>query len=264
MPWYLWNLEPGLLTVLVLQTWFYLACVGPLRHLIPDSARVARRQIVFFLGGTLALVVALISPVDTLGSYLLTMHMVQHMLLTMLAPPLLLLGTPAWLLRPLVRLPLVRDLARAVTHPVLAFFAANLIFAAWHFPRLYDATLQSLPIHILEHAMFFFSAVLMWWPLVSPMEELPPLSPPLQCVYLFLQTLPPTILGAIITFANFLLYPSYLNVPRVWGLSIMDDQQLAGLIMWVPGSLIYFVILTFIFIRWLESDEKRPRRTTAS
>jgi putative membrane protein len=256
---YTWNWEPGLLIGLAAQAGAYLACVGPLRSRFPGSAPVSRARVQTFLLGSLVLFIALVSPLDTLGDgYLLSAHMVQHMLITLVAPPLMLIGTPPWLFRPLLRLPLALPIGRLLTNPLVAFFAYNITFSLWHVPRYYEATLQSLPIHILEHALFFGTAALTWWPIFSPLNELPRLPDPLQCLYLFFQSLPPTILGALITFSSSILYPTYARAPRLWGLSPEIDQQAAGLIMWIPGALVFLAVLTVVWFRWLGREDYEP------
>ncbi len=252
---YSWNLEPTLILGLLAQAGAYVAFIGPLRHWFPDSAPVSRSQIQLFMLGVLTLFVALVSPVDTLGEQLLTMHMVQHMLLTLVAPPLLLAGTPRWLFRPLLRLPFALPIGRLITSPLVVFIVFNVAFAIWHVPAYYDRAVESLPVHILEHVIFIVTATLTWWPIFSPMDELPASQPIVQCAYLFFQTLPPTILGAMLTFASAPLYRSYAEAPGIWGLDPLTDQQLAGLLMWVPGSLIFFAVMSVIFIRWMNRDE---------
>ena len=110
--------------------------------------------------------------------------------------------------------------------------------------------------------MFFATATLTWWPIFSPLDELPRLPEPAQCLYLFLESLPPTILGAVITFASSALYPTYAAAPRVWGLSPLVDQQLGGLIMWIPGGLVFFAVMSVIFISWLNRDEREQSHDT--
>lgn len=255
-----WNWEPSLLIGLALQAGAYLVCVGPLRRLFPGSAPVPTTQIQIFLLGTLTLFIALVSPLDALGDdYLLSAHMVQHLLLALAAPPLLLLGTPRWLLRPAVSFQLGRSIGRLVTHPLFAFMSFNIIFALWHVPRYYEAALQDQTIHIIEHITFFGAATLTWWPVFSPLDELPALPQGGQVLYLFFQSLPASILGAVITFADTPLYPTYASAPRVWAdLSVMSDQQLGGLLMWIPGGLVFFVVLTIIFFRWFNDEEYEP------
>jgi putative membrane protein len=238
----------------------YMACRGPLRKRFAEAAPVSRIRSQLFLIGVLTLFVAVVSPLDTLSNYLLSAHMVQHLLMTLIVPPLLLLGTPGWMLRPLLRLPLALPLGRALTHPAVAFLVFNITFSAWHVPSLYNLALQNNTVHILEHLLFLATAVLTWWPVFSPLDELPRLSDPAQLLYLFFESLPPTILGALIAFAGEPLYPEYVTAPRLWGLSVMLDQQIGGLIMWIPGALVYFAVLTVVFFRWLNRDEYEQSR----
>lgn len=254
-----WNWAPSILIGLALQVGAYLACVGPLRARFPGAEPVPQARVQTFLLGVLIMFIALVSPLDALGDrYLLSAHMIQHLLITMIAPPLLLIGTPRWLFRPLLRLPLGRPVGRLLTNPLVGFLAFNFTFVIWHTPAYYDAALQSEPIHILEHVLFFTTAVLTWLPIFSPLDELPPIPPPAQCLYLFFESIPPTILGALITFAGGVLYPTYARAPRLWGLTAEVDQQAAGLIMWIPGALIYLAVLTVVFFRWFNNDEYTP------
>jgi len=248
---------------LALQAGAYLACIGPLRKHFPGSEPVESARIQTFLLGSLVLFIALCSPIETLGDgYLLSAHMIQHLLITLVAPPLLLIGTPRWLFRPLLRLPLARPIGRLLTNPIVAFLSFNIVFAGWHIPAYYETTLRSTPIHALEHLMFIATATLTWWPVFSPMDELPRLPDPAQCLYLFLESIPPTILGALITFAGWVLYPTYARAPRVWGISPQIDQQAAGLIMWIPGALVYLLVLTVVFFRWFGEDDYTPSQDT--
>lgn len=252
---YAWNLDSGLLLVLGLLAGGYWAATGPLQSRFGSSAPVTSWQRQVFGLGWLALFVALVSPIESLSGYSLTMHMIQHLLLTLVAAPLLLKGTPGWLLRPVVRIPGVLELGRFLTGPVTAFIVYNAIFSLWHVPRFYELTLNSEPVHILEHGMFFLSAVLAWWPICSPLDELPPVSPGVAVIFLFLQSIPATVLGAILTFASEPLYRSYMRGPFLWGMTPLTDQQLAGLLMWVPASLVFLGVLAVIFIRWLDRDD---------
>jgi putative membrane protein len=250
---YAWQWEHLFVPALIAAV--YLACIGPLRGRFADAVPVSPVRVQLFLLGVVILFAATVSPLDTLSGYLLSMHMVQHLLMTLIVPPLLLVGTPGWLLRPLLRLPLGRLIGRALTHPVVAFLLFNAVFSVWHVPALYDLALRNDTIHIVEHILFLGTAMLAWWPVFSPLDELPRLPEPVQLLYLFFQSLPPTILGAVITFADQPLYPAYVNAPRLWGLSVLLDQHIGGLIMWIPGALVYFVVLTGVFFRWLNRDE---------
>ncbi len=255
---YAWNLEPTLLIGLIGQVAAYLVCIGPLRRLFPGSAAVPAAQIQIFLLGSLTMFAALVSPLDTLAGYLFSAHMVQHLLLALVAPPLLLAGTPRWLFRPLLQLPFALPIGRFLTNPLVTLLVFNIVFIGWHVPAFYDLALRSQPVHIAEHLSIFATATLTWWPIFSPMDELPRAHPLLQTAYLFFQSLPSTILGALIAFADHPLYPYYTGVPRIWGVSLLDDQQIAGLIMWIPGSMVFFGVMAVVFIRWLNRGDQTP------
>ena len=230
--------------------------IGPLRRRFGWAQGVGTGQVTIFLTGVLVLVVALLSPLHELGdNYLLSAHMAQHLLLTLVAPPLLLLGTPAWLLRPLLFSPRVVRVARFLTLPVVAFVLFNLVLVLWHVPALYDLTLRELGIHILEHLMFLVAGVIMWWPILSPLPEVPRSPYFVQMLYLFVQPTVPSILGAVITFSDGVLYSWYAEAPRVWDISAHTDQQIGGLIMWLPGGLAFLLALAVMFLIWASKEE---------
>jgi putative membrane protein len=187
--------------------------------------------------------------------------MVQHMLMTLVVPPLLLLGTPDWLVRPLLRSYVAEPLLRAWTKPVMAFVVFNAAFALVHFPSIYNFTLENGWAHIVQHLVFLSAATITWWPLVSPLPELPRLPYSLQMLYVILQTIPGGLVGAMITLSGDALYRTYALAPRVSALSPRDDQQLAGLIMWLGSWLIYFLVLTIVFFVWANREQTRTLRT---
>jgi putative membrane protein len=182
--------------------------------------------------------------------YLFSAHMVQHLTLTLLVPPLLLVGTPGWMLRPLLRVPAIASVARALTRPKVCFAAFNLVIAAWHLPVLYNLAMARHEIHIVQHLMFMMSSVMLWWPVLSQLPELPRLSYPMQMLYLFLTTIPMSIVAVFITYSGSLLYPAYSAAPRIAGITPMNDQLIGGLIMWIPGGLVFFAVISVIFFRW--------------
>ncbi len=182
--------------------------------------------------------------------YLFSAHMVQHLLLTLLMPPLLIVGVPGWMLRPLVQRPAVGAIARFLTRPRICFAVFNVIVALWHLPQFYNAALADHRIHIVQHLSFMAAAVGLWWPILSQLPELPRLSYPMQMLYLFLTTLPMSVVAVYITYANNLLYPGYSASPRILGITPMEYQLIGGLIMWIPGGLVFFAVITVIFFRW--------------
>lgn len=258
-----WNWEPSIVIGTALLVGLYLYGIGPLRRKYHLADEVKRGQVVAFLLGVCIMFLALVSPLDELGdSYLFSAHMVQHLFITLVGPPLLLIGTPGWLLQPLLRNRVVFLIARVFTFPALAFFLYNADFWLWHAPPLYNATLENQGIHILEHVTFIVFGILNWWPIFSPSEELPRLSLGGQVLYIFLAGMPTVALGAGLTFFP-PLYAPYLAAPRIWGLSAAVDQQLGGLIMWIPGNIFYIVIISILFIQWMQKQDAKQRASEA-
>ncbi|HET8842487.1 MAG TPA: cytochrome c oxidase assembly protein [Ktedonobacteraceae bacterium] len=250
-----WNLAPSLIlgTILVVGLYFYI--LGPYHKRYYPDIPIRRGQTVAFLCGVLIILLALISPIDELGDdYLFSAHMVQHLCLTTFGPPLLLVGISGWMLERLLNWKLLFRVLKGLTWAPVAFFLYNADFFLWHAPALYDATLRSEAIHIFEHLTFIGFGILSWWPILSPSPRLPRLSLGGQILYIFLNGMPAVLLGAGLTFAS-PLYAPYLAAPLVWGISHAVDQQLGGLIMWVPVNLFYICIMSGLFIRWMQRQE---------
>ena len=259
-----WNWEPSVLLGIALIVGAYLAAAGPFRVRFGSSSKVERAQAIWFLLGAFVILFALVSPLDELDDrYLFGADMTQHLLLTLVAPPLMLIGTPGWMLRPLLRKPVILRAARFLTNPLIAFALFNVDFAIWHLPTFYEATLENETIHIVEHLLFIATAFLNWWPILSPLPELPRLPPPAQILYLFLEALPSTFLGAFLVFAPAPLIPTYAAAPNLFGIGPMDDQLFSGLIMWMPGGMTWLLALTIVFFQWLDREERAERKQTA-
>jgi cytochrome c oxidase assembly factor CtaG len=252
-----WNWQPSIVGGTILIIVLYLYAVGPLRQRFHLGDEVSPGRAIAFLLGVNLMFLSLFSALDELGDrYLFSAHMLQHLILTMIGPPLVLLGIPGWLIAPLLGHRAVLRLSRVLTHPFVAFTLFNADLWLWHAPPLYDATLFNQNLHILEHLSFIFFGLLYWWPMFSPVKEgLPRLSIGGQVLYLFFGSMPMVLLGAGLTFAP-PLYAPYLYAPRVWGLSPAVDQQLGGLLMWVPVSLYMIVIMSILFIRWMQQQER--------
>lgn len=244
-----WSTVFGLLALWALYEW---------RAAVHGRANATQRPSVLqracFIAGLGAMFGTLNGPVHDISDYyLFTGHMVQHLVLTFVAPPLLLLGTPGWMLRPALRVRPVAAFARFVTSPRAAFAIFNLTLAAWHLPPMYNSAMYYHSVHIGQHLMFLVTAVIVWWPLLSPLPELPRLSYPGQMLYSFLMTLPMTVVSIFIVYSDHVLYPAYASAPRLWGLSPLEDQRLGGLIMWIPGGLFFYLLASVIFFRWQSS-----------
>jgi putative membrane protein len=228
------------------------------------------QQIAFF-SGLLVIFASLNGPLHDLSDYyLFSAHMVQHLLLSLAVPPLLLAGTPGWLLRPLLDNRIIGAVARAITKPIRCFIIFNVVITLWHLPPLYNTAMAYHPVHIVQHLTLIAASVLMWWPFLSPLPELPRLAYPGQMLYCFLMVIPMSIVAIYIAMADHVLYPAYSIAPRVWDISPLSDQQIGGLIMWVPGGLLFYVVMTFVFFKWAGRDtdstagaqvDWRPSRT---
>ena len=252
-----WNWEPSVVLGIALIVGAYLAALGPYRSRFKSSDTVDRARVFAFLLGAFVMLFALVSPLDDIGDrYLFSAHMTQHLLLTLVTPSLMLIGTPGWMLRPLLRDPVVMRAARLFTAPLIAFAIFNVDFLVWHLPTLYAATLHNETLHIFEHLLFIVTAFLNWWPILSPLPELPRLPAPAQILYLFGQALPATILGAFIVFAPAPLMPTYAAAPPIFGIDPMIDQQFSGLIMWMPGGMVYLLALSIVWFSWMDREER--------
>ncbi len=218
------------------------------------------RQRTLFHGALILLFVSLNGWLHDLSDeYLFSAHMVQHLMLALVVAPLLIMGTPGAMLRPALALPGVAPVARWLTAPAHCFAIFNIVVAGWHLPPLYNYALAHHPVHIAQHLMFLVASVLMWWPALSPLPELPRLNYPGQMLYLFLLSIPMAIIAVYISYADTVLYPAYATAPRVWGITPMSDQLIGGLIMWIPGGLFFYTIITFVFFKWQQRDGVETR-----
>jgi putative membrane protein len=190
-------------------------------------------------------------PLHDLSDYFLfSAHMFQHLMLAFVVAPLMIMGVSGEMLRPALCLRGVCVAAEWLTAPTRAFAIFNVVVAVWHLPVMYNYALAHHDVHIVQHLMFLAAAVIMWWPVLSPLAELPRLSYPGQMLYLFLMSIPMAIVAVYICYADTVLYPMYASAPRVAGISPMDDQMYGGLLMWIPGGLYFYTVISVIFYRW--------------
>ncbi|HEY2594192.1 MAG TPA: cytochrome c oxidase assembly protein [Chloroflexota bacterium] len=261
-----WSLDPfvllgvGLAAVLYARGWRYLR-----RH----SRHAATKARATAFGAGLGLILlALVSPIGTYDQDLFSLHMTEHLLLTVGAPPLLLLGGPLlallWGLPDQERRGAGRWLrpggwlfrvGSALARPTVALAVFVTTFALWHVPALYDAAQGQTLVHYTEHAMFFTAALLFWWPVIHPGGGARSLGKLAAIAYVSIPMLEGTLIGALLTFAQRPFYTTYLDAPRLTGLSPLDDQQLAGLIMWIPGGMVYGVAVLWLLASVLHDEE---------
>ena len=247
--------HPELMLSAVVFAFVYLQVLGPLRDRFPGSGPVPWRRRAAFLVGLVLLYVAQGSPLALLANrYLFSAHVVQMVLLVFAAPPLLLTGTPAWLLRPAFRLSGLAAAVRYLTSPVRALALFVVVFSVYLLPPLVDSALGNNWLYLAEHTVTVGIALLMWWPVLSPVPEVPRLPDPLQMLYTFLIELGMTVPFALITFAGKPLYEAYAQAPRVLSISALTDQQIGGITMRLGSMLSFGVMLGQAFFRWAARD----------
>jgi putative membrane protein len=286
--WTSWSLQPPVVVGLAGAAWGYARGV---QTLWSGKRRrgVTGWQVACFIGGLLALFVAFVSPVHSLSSELLWVHMVQHVLLVLVAAPLLVVGAPlvpmtlalplSWRrrIRQVGRIGWLRSVGHLSTRPLCAWMLSLAALWAWHAPGPYDAAVKNGAVHALEHLSFLATAILFWWVAIRPgfrrrsSGGLGGLkqgggaergSPPggSEVLYVITAGIQSGALGAVLTFAGSPLYPAYTHAVARWGLTPLQDQQLAGLIMWIPAGMVYVVAAGALFVRWLLTMEREARR----
>jgi putative membrane protein len=236
-----WSTVIGLGALGALYVWRARAAETPIGRVKPALFAAGLLLMFFSLNGWLH---------DLSDTYLFSAHMLQHLLLAMGVAPLLIMGTPGWMIRPALRIPTVAAIGRALSNPIACFAIFNVVLIAWHLPPLYNAAMAHHWLHIVQHLLLLAASVIMWWPVLSPLPELPRLSYPGQMLYLFLMTIPMSLVSVSIVYAGSVLYPIYASAPRVVRLSPLDDQMLGALTMWIPGGLYVFGVISVIFYRW--------------
>lgn len=266
--WSAWSLEPAIIIALALTAWMYLRGIGALWRSADFGRGVQPWEVGAFAAGWLSLAVALVSPLHRLSGVLFSAHMAQHELLIAAAAPLLVLGRPivaflwavplswrraagAWSAMPAVRAPW-----RLLTLPLVAWTLHAVAIWLWHAPRLFQATLSSEAVHTLQHVSFLGTGLLFWWALLRAREGRR--GRPVAVLYLFTTAVHTTVLGALLTFSARVWYPLYDPSTSAWGLTPLEDQQLAGLIMWVPAGLTYLIATLAIAASWLKEPGPEP------
>jgi putative membrane protein len=269
-----WTAPIGLNVSLCLVALVYTAGWLRLRKVFPDL--IPAWRLAAFSSGIVSLWIAVGSPLEAFDDVSLSAHMVQHLLLMAVAPPLILLGAPTlpllrglprWMVRGAVgrffRWPQAQRLGRVLTDPAVCWIAASMALIAWHIPAAFELALRSDSWHKIEHACFFVTSLMFWWLVIRPFPSAarwPRWSIPL---YLFLGTLPGGALGAFLTFCDRVLYPSYASAPMVFHISHLDDQIFAGALMWVFGTFVYAVPAVILTVQLLSGQTvSRGNETT--
>ena len=250
-----WDWEPSVLVGCMTLLVGYGAVIRPL------TGRAA-----LFVAGIVTLLVALLSPIDVLGDgYLFSAHMLQHLMLELIVPPLLLLGIPPWAYARLLQWAPAERAERVLGRPLLAWPLGVGVLWVWHAPALYDLALRSQGVHIAQHLMFLITATIFWWPVIAPLPERRRLLALAPVPYLIAAGLSSSLLGIILTFSPTNLYAPYLHpidrlgllplIRQGWGLSARTDHQLGGLLMWVLSSPVFLLATAIALARWYYEPE---------
>ena len=264
---YTWGRDPLVWLSLALSGWLYLRGVRRLWRESGAGRGIRRWEAWSYAGGWAALFVALASPLHPWGEVLFSAHMTQHEVLMVAAAPLLVLGRPVVAFLWAVPVAWARSLGeaakagwfrrawRGLTNPLAAWAIHAAALWVWHVPAMFQATLGSDLVHTLQHVSFLGSALLFWWALVHGPRGL--MGYGAAVLYLFTTSVHSGVLGAFITFAGGVLYPAYARTTQSWGLTPLEDQQLGGLIMWVPAGLVYVVAGLALLAGWMRESERR-------
>jgi putative membrane protein len=253
------NWHPDVLVLVAAAVVGYLYAVrriGP-HKVAPGSDPVTSKQMTWFLSGVAVLFVAAWWPIHDLAEEsMFTFHMIEHLLIGLVVPPLLLLGTPRWLAELIVENPRVLRVVQRLSRPVPAFFFYSLILVGIHWPAVNELMVTSDIAHFLIHLVFFISAMFMWMPVLSPLPAVPRISPPAQAFYLFLHSIIPTVPASFLTFGTKPIYKIYDTFPKLWGFDTITDQTVAGLIMKLVAGLYLWAIIAVIWFRWYNQEQR--------
>jgi putative membrane protein len=233
-------------------------------YLYATRGRVQGRAAAWFTGAGL-IFLSLCSPADELADkYLFCVHMAKHILFVLVVPALLLIGIPGEAVERALQYKTIRAAERTLRQAPVCWLAGIGAMLFWHIPAFFNAALANEPLHIAEHLSLLIGGTIYWWPVLSPLPESRLRPVPQAAAYLFTSCLACTLMGIGITFAPHLLYPAYAHpsdaaglLPLIrgdWGISAAMDQQIGGLLMWVPGCLIYLTAIMGMFARWYAED----------
>ena len=261
------HVEVWMLVAFLIGAWIYsVRVIGP-RAVAPGEVVVTRRQTGYFVATILMLWAASDWPIHDIGeTYLYSGHMLQHMMLSYFLPPLAILAMPEWLLRILIGNGRAYSTLRFFTRPVVAGVLFNLVIMTTHIPGMVNASGDNALLHYTLHVMLVGTALLMWMPVIGPFKELH-MGYPGKMIYLFAQSVVPTVPAGWLTFADDAVYQRYDIPVRVWGIDVVNDQQVAGAIMKVGGTIFMWTIIVYMFFKRFSAgfDEqqsyRRPVRT---
>lgn len=255
--WRHWHNEPFLTGGLILAGWLYAILAGPLRGILAPGLPFPRGQAAQFYAALAIFYIAVGSPLDQIGErFLLSAHMVQHLLIMYPVPLLILLGTPSWMADKVLSRPALRAPLGMLFHPLSCAVLSTAVISLWHAPTLYEWTLQDKLAHVAEHLMFLAASLLYWWPLASPSAVFPSKGYGVRMLYAVGTEIGMIPVSAYVVFSRDILYPTYEYAPRlIAGLTPADDQLLAGIIMKSVGMAVTLTVLGVCFLKWSRSSQ---------
>jgi putative membrane protein len=261
-----WEFDPGVLVPLILSAWLYARGLTRLWQSTHVGCGIKRSEAWCFICGWLALVIALVSPLHPLGRVLFSMHMSQHEILMLLAAPLLVLGKPVIAFLKALPSGWAGGLARFangqrwqliwrnITSPFVAWIIHAVVLWTWHIPSWFQATIDDDFVHALQHSSFVGSALLFWWAVIHGRQRR--MAYGLAVLYIFTTALHSGLLGVLITLARRVWYPAYAETAPWWGLTALEDQQVGGLIMWIPAGIVYVIAGVALMAAWLRESDR--------
>ena len=267
---YTWSFDPLIVFGLLASAFIYVTGVRNLWRAGGRAHGIGLWAAAAFAGGWISMFVALVSPLHPWGEVLFSAHMTQHEILMLISAPLFVLGRPfvaaMWAVPHASRRPIgavfntsrLKNVWRKLTVPFIAFVIHAIALWAWHIPFLFQATLKSDLVHTFQHASFFLSALLFWWAIIYGGRGLS--SYGAGVLYLFITSIHSWLLGVLLTLTSRVWYPAYSETTAWWGLTPIEDQQLGGLIMWVPAGIVYIIAALIMFSGWLRESEIRAVR----
>lgn len=281
----LWS--PYYFVVILIVTILYFLIINIWRNKFPDSEKVSKGKQIFFVIGMLLLYTAQGSPIDLFSHLMFTAHMVQMAILYLVVPPLLLLGIPDWLLRKIISFPFIKQLIKNLSRPLVALVLFNGIFSIYHLPAIFDIVKTDVWLHAIYTGILFFLAMMMWWPIFTPMIEMQKMSPLRKIAYIFANGAIITPACALIIFADTSMYATYSD-PKIWlnalqlcvprdmissfsgigpemynMLPTLEDQQLGGIVMKILQEIIYGSVLGYIFVQWMRQERIQDEQNIA-
>jgi putative membrane protein len=267
-----WEFEPLVVIGLVLSAILYIVGIIRLWRASGIARGVRIWEAACYVAGWISLVVALVSPLHPWGRVLFSAHMTQHEILMLVSAPLIVLGHPlvvylwafpsktAQRISGWTTTTAWDRIWRFISNPFAAFLISGIVLWLWHAPTLFQATIDNEWVHAAQHLSFLVTALLFWWALMRGRQHA--VNYGLAVLYMFATALHSGLLGALLTFARTLWYPAYSNTTQSWGLTPLEDQQLGGLIMWIPAGVVYLIAGLALMLAWLKESERRAGSST--